>query len=151
LLGRSISFVQVKSDAEFEKGAAGFLRDVPGKKAQCLMDMLREDRVAWSSTLIGTRDRIIHDVGCPQLKMNYRVAGGKVSAFFPTVSRQELRQYLNLFWENLYQAVEETVLLCIAVRMPGNIVPCRIPDDRVDPKLPFRWCFAFRPGRTDNS
>jgi len=149
LLGRSISFVQAKDDAKFEEGAARFLRDVPGEKAQGLMNMLREDRAAWSSTLIGTRDRIIHDIDCPQLKMNYRVSGGKVCAFFPTASRQELRQYLNLFWENLYQAVEETVLLCIAIRMPDNIAPFRIPDDKVDPKLPFRWCFAFRPGRTE--
>lgn len=82
--------------------------------------------------------------------MTYRIAEGKVCAFFPTVSRQELRQYLNLFWENLYQAVEETVLLCIAIRMPENIVPCRIPDEQVDPKLPFRWCFALSPGRSDS-
>lgn len=146
LLGRSISFVQATDDAKFEEGAARFLRDVPGEKAQGLMSMLRGDRAAWSSTLIGTRDRIIHDVDCPHLKMNYGVVGGKVCAFFPTVSRQELRQYVNLFWENLYQAVEETILLCIAIRMPDNTAPCRIPDDMVDPKLPFlRWCFTFRP------
>lgn len=151
LLGRSISFVQAKDEAEFEKAAARFLGEVPGEKAQDLMNMLQGDRAAWSSTLIGTRDRIIHDIDCPQLKMNYGVAAGKVCAFFPTVSGRELRQYLNLFWENLYQAVEETVLLCIAIRMPDYIVPCRIPNDQVDPKLPFRWCFALRPGRTDNS
>jgi hypothetical protein len=151
LLGQSISFVQVKGDAEFEKGAAKFLRDVPGEKAQGLMNMLRGDRAAWSSVLIGTRNRIIHDIECPRLRMNYGVVGGTVRAGFPTVSGQELRQYLNLFWENLYQAVEETVLVCIAIRMPDNFVPCRIPEDRVDPKLPFRWCFVLRTGRVDNS
>jgi hypothetical protein len=150
LLGRSVSFVQAKDDSKFEEGAARFLRDIPGEKAQALMNILRGDRAAWSSTLIGTRNRIIHDIDCPQLKMTYRIAEGKVCAFFPTVSRQELRQYLNLFWENLYQAVEETVLLCIAIRMPENIVPCRIPDEQVDPKLPFRWCFALSPGRSDS-
>jgi hypothetical protein len=148
---RSISFMQVKDDAKFEEDAAKFLREMPGEKARSLINMVRGDRAAWSSTLIGTRDRIIHDINCPQLKMNYGVVGGKVRAGFPTVSGQELRQYLNLFWENLYQAVEETVLLCIAIRMPDNFMPCRIPDDKVDPKLPFRWCFAFRPGRTENS
>lgn len=151
LLGRSISFVQVEDDAKFEADAARFLLDVPGDKAQQFMNTLRGDRAAWGSILIGTRNTIIHDIDCPQQKMNYGVAGGKVCALFPTVSRQELRQYLNLFWENLYQAVEEAVLLCIAIRMPDSIVPCRIPDDRVDPKLPFRWCFAFRPSRTDNA
>jgi hypothetical protein len=151
LLGRSISFVQAKDDTKFEEGAARFLRDVSGDKAQDLIDMLRGDRAGWSSTLIGTRDRIIHDIDCPQLKVNYGVAAGRVRAIFPTVSGQEIGQYLNLCWENLYQAVEETVLLCIAIRMPDYIVPCRIPDDKIDPKLPFRWCFAIRPGRTDNS
>ena len=104
-----------------------------------------ESETNWS------RDRIIHDIDCPQLKVNYRIAGGKVVAFFPTVDRQELCRYLNLFWENLYQSVEETVLLCIAIRLPDNIVPCRIPDDKIDPKLPFRWCLAFHPVGTDNS
>jgi hypothetical protein len=148
---RSISFVQVKEDAMFEKCAAKFLQDVPGEKAQGLMNMVRGDRATWLSTLIRTRDRINHDIECPQLRMTYGVVGGELRAGFPTVSGQELRQYLTLFWENLYQAVEETVLVCIAMRMPDNFVPCRIPDDRVDPKLPFRWCFAFRPNPADNS
>jgi hypothetical protein len=151
LLGRSISFARARDDGSFERGAASFLREVPSEKAQSLMDMLRGDRAAWSLKLIGTRDRIIHDIDCPQLKVRYRVAGAKVYALFPTVDHLELRQYLNLFWENLYQAVEETVLLCIAIRLPDNIAPRRIPDDKVDPKLRFRWCLAFSPGCTGNS
>jgi hypothetical protein len=142
---RSISFVQVKDDATFDKYAAKFLQDVPGEKAQGLINMLRGERAAWPSTLIRTRDRINHDIECPQLRMTYGVVGGKLRAGFPTVSGHELRQYLTLFWENLYQVVEETVLVCIAIRMPDNFVPCRIPDDEVDPKLPLRWRFVFRP------
>jgi hypothetical protein len=151
LLGQSISFAQVRNDVSFERDAASFLRDLPGEKAQSLVDMLRGDRAAWSLKLIGTRDRIIHNVDCPQLRVRYRVAGAKVHALFPTVDHLELRRYLNLFWENLYQAVEETVLLCVAIRLPGNIAPSRIPDDKVDPTLRFRWCLAFRPGCTDSS
>jgi len=151
LLGQSISFVQAKDDAKFEEGAKKFLRDVPGEKALGLMNMLREDRANWCSTLIGTRDRIVHDVDCPQLKINYRVEEERVRAFFPTVNGCELRQFANTCWENLYQSVEETVLLCIAIRMPDYIIPCRIPDDRIDPNLRFRWAFAIRPDRSQRS
>ena len=105
----------------------------------------------WLSKLIRTRDQMVHDIDCPRLRMTYGVVGGSLRAGFPTVEGQELRQYLTLFWENLYQAIEETVFVCIAIRMPDSFVPCRIPDEKVNPKLPFRWCFAFRPGRIDNS
>jgi hypothetical protein len=70
-------------------------------------------------------------------------------AGFPTLNGQELRQCLGLIWGNLYQAIEETVVLCIAIRLPDHIAPCRIPDDSVDPKLPFRWCFSFLPNHVD--
>ena len=53
LLGRSISFAQVKDDAMFERSAASFLRDMPGEKARSLVDLLRGDRAAWSLKLIG--------------------------------------------------------------------------------------------------
>lgn len=143
--------MQFRDDDKFETGAAQFLQDVPSEKARDLINMLRGDRKSWSSILIGTRDQIVHDVDSPQLRMTYGVAGGKLRAAFPTVNRQELRQYLNLCWENLFQAVEETVLLCVAIRLPDRIVPCRIPDDKVDPQLRFRWSFAIRPDRPDKS
>jgi hypothetical protein len=82
--------------------------------------------------------------------MSYRIVDGKVRAFFPTIAGQELRRYLDLLWVNLYQAVEEVVLLCMAIRMPDSIVPCRIPDDRVDPNLGFRWSFALRVDRAQD-
>jgi hypothetical protein len=71
LLGRSISFAQAKDNDKFERSAAQFLNAVSGQKAQNLMNMLRGDRASWSLALIRTRDRIIHDNDCPQLKMKY--------------------------------------------------------------------------------
>ena len=95
--------------------------------------MLRDDRASWSSVLIKLRNKMIHKIESPRLTMNYVLVGGKARAVFPTVNHQDLRQYLDLFWENLYQAVEETVVLCIAIRLPDRIVPCRISDDSVNP------------------
>lgn len=144
LLGHNMSFVQVSDDSTFERYAATFLEAHQSQKAGALIEMLRGDRASWLRTLIGTRDRMIHDVDCPTLKMNYGVVNGKVVAGFPTVSRCELRSYLQLFWENLYQAIEETIVLCLAIRMPENIVPMRIPIERVNPKLPIHWTFGLR-------
>jgi hypothetical protein len=151
LLGYALSFVQAKTGAEFEKGAVKFLPQIPGEKARALVDLLRGERATWGLMLIGIRDRITPDIDCPRLRMNYRIESGETSPLFPTVDRQELRQYLNLFWENLYQAVEEIVLLCIAIRMPDWLVPCRIPGDKIDPKTRFRWCFVLDHNRTGNS
>ena len=144
LLGRSISFVQIQKDTEFETYVALFLTAVPTEKARALMDMLRGERASWSAVLIGTRNRIDHDIECPQLKMNYGIVGGKIAAGFPTVSRQELRGYLDQLWTNLYQAVEDTVALCLTMRMPDNIVLNRIPETLVNKQLPFRWGLAIR-------
>lgn len=152
LLGRSISFAQQKEDASFERSAAKFLADVPGEKAQTLMDSLRGDRAAWMLKLIGTRDRMIHDITCPQLKMRYHLGvGGKVLPLFPTVDHEDLRRYLNLFWENLFQAVEQTVILCITIRLPDYLAPCRIAEDKIDPSLRFPWRLALRPVSTEDA
>ena len=144
LIGESLSFVQAGTSAAFESSAAKFLKAIPTEKAKHLIDMLRTDRDSWSTVLIGTRNRLVHDVDCPRLTLNYGIVGGIVRVAFPTVSKTELRTYANLLWENHYQTVEDTVVLCLNMRMPENIVPSRIPDELVNPKLPFRWSFAFR-------
>jgi hypothetical protein len=144
LLKRSISFAQVKDDALFDTEAAKFLQSMPGENSEALINLLRTDRASWISVLIAMRDRMIHDIDCPQLKMNYGIVDGKIQAGFPTVSGNELCPYLNVLWENLYQAIEETVVLCIAIRMGNHFVPYRIPDASIDPNLPFRWQLAFR-------
>jgi hypothetical protein len=144
LLGRSISFVQVRNNEEFEKYAAQFMRDVPGDVATSLIDMLRGDRDSWAKVLIGTRNRIEHDVDCPSLQLSYGVSGDVVRVAFPTINGCELRTHLNTLWENLFQAVEETLVLCASVRMGEMFVPQRIPEHLVAPNLPFRWSLAFR-------
>jgi hypothetical protein len=146
LLGRSVNFVQIENEATFEKCVAEFLQADPSDKARALMDMLRGERQTWSAVLIGTRNRIDHDIDCPKLQMNYEIIAGKVRAGFPTVSKQELRAYVDQFWCNLYQAVEETVALCLTMRMPDNIVLRRIPDLLKNPQLLFRWTLTSDPG-----
>jgi hypothetical protein len=142
LLGRSINFVQVEKDDTFDECVAQFLWADPSDKARALMDMLRGERQTWSAVLIGLRNRIDHDIDCPKLQMNYEIIAGKVRAGFPTVSKQELRAYVDQVWCNLYQAVEDTVALCLTMRMPDNIVLSRIPDSLVNPQIPFRWTLA---------
>ena len=95
-------------------------------------------------TLIGTRDRIIRDTTCPRLEIRYVLSEGKLVPAFPKVSHVELRSYIDLIWQNLIDAVEEEVLLCLTMRMSEMIVPIRIPDDQIDPNLPFRWRLAMR-------
>lgn len=142
LLGSSINFVQAKKDSTFEQSVRDFLQAHPSAKAKALMDMLRGERQTWSAVLIGTRDRMIHDIDCPNLEVNYAIVDGKVRAGFPTVNKQELRACVEALWCNLYQAVEDTVALCLTMRMPDNVVLSRIPESLVSPQMPFRWTLA---------
>jgi hypothetical protein len=145
LLGHDLSFVQIRKDETFEEEVEAFLKKVPGEASRALIDMLRSDRKAWSTALIEIRDIIIHDVTCPRLKMNYAVIEGILTALFPTVQKTELRECVRLFWENLVGAVEETVVACLALKLPPNLMIFRLSEEARDPHLPMRWQFAPRP------
>jgi hypothetical protein len=105
---------QQREDGSFELKAAKFLTEVPGEKAQALMEALRGDRGAWILKLIAIRDRIVHDISCPQLKMHYRLEGRTVAAVFPTVDHQDDEV---ASWRRP-EAFEQAMLVC-------GWAPCR--------------------------
>jgi hypothetical protein len=145
LLGHDLSFVQVEDDAKFEKKAQEFLQKVPGEAAKGLINMLRGDRQTWASGLIDIRDTIIHDVKCPRLKMRYAIIEGQVKIGFPTVQKTELRKFVDLFWQNLSDAVEDVVVCCFNVKLSPVFVMCRVAEKDRDPNCPMRYQVAMRP------
>jgi hypothetical protein len=146
LSGHDLGFVQIDDDAKFERKAEEFLTNVPGEASKALIAMLRDDRKAWSSGLIDIRNTILHDVRCPRLEMKYAVLGGRARVAFPKVQGIELREFVLLFWDNLCDAVEETIVLCFNMKLPHSFVMCSIPEELRDPSCPMRYGYAVRPG-----
>ncbi|MGB8065890.1 MAG: hypothetical protein WCF26_28665 [Candidatus Sulfotelmatobacter sp.] len=145
LLGHDLSFVQLDDDAKFERKAQEFLQKEPGEASKGLINMLRGDRQTWSSGLIDIRNTIIHDVKCPRLQMKYFVIGGEAKVAFPTVQKTELRKFIGLFWDNLCDAAEDTIVACFNIKLSPQFVFCRVAQQARDPHCPMRYQIAMRP------
>ena len=104
-----------------------------------LIDVIRGDRATWSLGLQDIRDKIIHDTSYQGLKMTYKVNGNSVAVGFPRLNGADLIQFVEMFWKNLVDAVEEIIVACIDTRMSAFITFVPIPEEKWDPKLPNRW------------
>lgn len=145
LLGHDLGFIQVEDDAKFEKKAQEFLQKIPGEAAKGLIAMLRGDRQTWCSGLIDIRNTVIHDVACPKLKMTYALVDGRPAVAFPTVNKINLQEFIYLFWNNLCDSVEETIIGCFNVRLSPLFVFIRVAEGARDPHCPMRYQLAMRP------
>lgn len=145
LTGENLSFVHAKKDATFEKKAKEYLDRHPGRASAHLIGILRSDRTNWTLGLIEIRDKIIHDTTHEPLKMLCQARGQKVAVGVPRLNGVELLEFVEMFWNNLVDAVEEIVLASIATRLPVYIAIVPIPEDRRDQKLPYRWQAVILP------
>ena len=145
LLGHDLGFVQLDDDAKFERKAQEFLHKVPGAAANGLIDMLRDDRKAWSSGLIDIRNTSVHDVQCPRLQMRYFAIADEAKVALPTVQKIELRKFIRIFWDNVCEAVEDTIVACFNVKLSPQFVICRVAEKSRDPNCPMRYQVAMRP------
>jgi hypothetical protein len=143
LSGHNLSFAQSKKDVTFEKEATKFLLAKPGQAANHLIDVLRSDRTTWSLGLQDIRDTIIHDTTYQGLKMLYRASGERVAIGLPKLNGTEISQFVEVFWNNLVDAVEEITLACIGTKMPAGLAIVPIPKEEWDTKLPMRWKAVF--------
>lgn len=135
----NLSFVHIHSDAKFEQAAAKYLAFDASRMATHLMDVIRGDRKSWSLGLQDIRDTIIHDTSYQGLKMIYKANGNKVSIGFPRLNGVEMIEFVELFWKNLVDAVEEITLASLATRMSSAIAIVPIPEEEWNSELPFRW------------
>jgi hypothetical protein len=103
-----------------------------------MMD-IRGDRKSWSLGLRDIRDTIIHDTGYQGLKMIYKVKSNRVAIGFPRLNGVEMVEFVELFWKNLVDAVEEITIASLATRMSSAIAIVQIPEEEWNPELPFWW------------
>jgi hypothetical protein len=139
-----LSFVHA-NNTTFEAGAKKFLDKHPGQASAHLIDILRSDRTTWTLGLQEIRNRIIHDTTHEPFRMLYQARGQKVAVGFPRLNGVELSEFVEMFWTNLVDAIEEIVLACVATRLPGWIAIVPIPEDRWDQELPYRWQAVILP------
>ncbi len=145
LTGDNLSFVHAKKDTTFETEAKKYLNRHPDRASVHLIEVLRNDRTSWTLGLQEIRDKIIHDTTYEPLRMLYQARGQKVAVGFPRLNGIALMEFVEMFWNNIVDAVEEIVLACIATRLPVYIAIVPIPEDRRDPKLPYRWQAVMLP------
>lgn len=145
LLSQDLGFVQLGDDTKFETKAQEFVLKAPGEAAKGLIDMLRGDRKSWSSELIDIRNTIIHDVKCPRLEMKYALINGMAKVGFPTINKMDLHEFVRLFWDNLYEAVEDAIIGCINIKLSSVFVICRIAEGARDPQYPVKYQISMRP------
>lgn len=89
------------------------------------------------------RDTIIHDTTYQGLKMLYRANGDRVAIGLPRLNGTEISQFVEVFWNNLVDAVEEITLACIGTKMQPGLAIVPIPKEEWDAKLPVRWKAVF--------
>jgi hypothetical protein len=135
----NLSFAHLHDDTKFDQAAAKYLAFDTSRMAIHLMEVIRGDRRSWSLGLQEIRDKIIHDTGYPGLKMIYNASNNGVAIGFPKLNGMEMTEFVELFWQNLVDAVEEITLASLATRMSSAIAIIPIPEEEWDPELPFRW------------
>lgn len=135
----NLRFAQIHDDGKFEQAAAKYLAFDTSRMAAHLVDVIRGDRKSWSLGLQDIRDKIIHDTDYQGLKMIYKANSNRVAIGFPRLNGVEMIEFVELFWKNLVDAVEEITLASLATRMSSAIAIVPIPEEEWDPELPFRW------------
>ena len=152
LTGYNLSFAQVHKDTQFDKFAKEYLNAKSnGAKETHLIDVIRSDRATWTLGLQDIRDKIIHDTSYQGLKMIYKANRNKVAIGFPRLNGVDLIPFMEMFWNNLVDAVEEIVVACIDTRMSAFITFVRIPEEKWDPNLPNRWTGVMLEGPTSTA
>ena len=139
LTGFNFGFVFIFDSARFEQAAQNYMSQVPGVRSKALIDVIRSDRDTWSLGLQEIRDTIIHDTEYDGLKMVYRANGIKVAIGFPKLNGKPVLDFVEMFWNNLVDSIEEVILLTLCTRMPPMVALDRIPQNEWNPALPFRW------------
>ena len=139
LTGLNFGFVFIFDSARFEQAAQKYMDQVPGVRSKALIDVIRSDRDTWGLGLQEIRDRIIHDTEYDGLKMVYKANGIKVAIGFPRMNGTPMLDFVEMFWSNLIDSIEEIILLALCTRMPPLVAVDRIPQNEWDPTLPFRW------------
>ncbi|MGA8271285.1 MAG: hypothetical protein WB919_06965 [Candidatus Sulfotelmatobacter sp.] len=145
LTGDNLSFVHAKKDTIFETTAKKYLDRHPGRASVHLIDILRSDRTSWTLGLQEIRDKIIHDTTYQPLKMLYQARDQKVAVGFPRLNGVSLLEFVEMFWNNLVDAVEEIVLACVATRLPVYMAIVPIPEGKRNQELPYRWQAVILP------
>lgn len=139
LTGFNFGFVFIFDSARFEQAAQNYISQAPGVRSKALIEVIRSDRDTWSLGLQEIRDTIIHDTEYDGLKMVYQANDIKVAIGFPRLNGKPILDFVEMYWNNLIDSIEEVIVLTLCTRMPPLLALDRIPQNEWDPTLPFRW------------
>ncbi len=138
-MGCNISFIRKKKDAEFEKAAKKTMARNPTTKP--LIDMLRKDRTAWFKYFTGLRDAFEHET-LPPLSVQYSGELGKMRAHLPTIDNVHLTDLTSKVWKNLFEFIEDVVVLLFSLRLSPPLKVVVIPEERRDQAMPIKYVLS---------
>jgi hypothetical protein len=144
-LGYDLGFFQIKDDAKFEERAEGFHQKVPGRRGEIILELLRADRKAWSKMLIELRNIVIHKTECPALRIVHWIDDGSVRVKFCTVQGVEIREFGQLIWKNLFEFVEDLLILVLALQLSPLLVVYQTPPSQRVANDPAKYKVVVRP------
>jgi hypothetical protein len=125
-LGLDIGFL-FQNDANFEKGVAELVAARP--ELADIVDLMRRDRTDFQTKLSEYRnDYLEHRVENPDPNL--------------TAKFHRLDSAENMF-ENVWQAIEDYVVLYVIANLPSPIQLIEIPEEQRDPTRPTRFQFAL--------
>ncbi len=126
VLGLDIDFLY-GNDKKFERGARRLLAQRP--ELGDLVELMRRDRAEFESRFAAYRNKYLeHRKGRANLQL-----------------RDEFHRLesAELMFENVWQAMEDYVVLCAKVHMPPGIQVIEIPENERDPARPMRFRLAM--------
>lgn len=124
LLGYNLGFLFQKQEA-FREGSKTFLRQHP-EIHEDFVKMLLDERQSWQKVLSTIRnDHLEHQKG----------NSSDVDNFFKL-------PFIELMFQNCWQAIEEILVLLLKTRLPDKIHLSEIPEDDRDKECPKRYCFV---------
>jgi hypothetical protein len=77
--------------------------------------------------------------------MKYVLVEGMPKIGFPTVNKIRLPEFVRLHWDNLCNAVEETIVACFNVMLSPLFLFQYIREGSRDPHCPMRYKVVSRP------
>lgn len=137
-LGYFISFF-LKEEKKFKEESKGFLIKHTGEKYGNFIKMLENDRTNWYMNFNNIRNMIEHE-GFNLPKIIYNAdKDNKVVTCFPIIDNKPLKEVINLFWNNLWEFIEDTIVLLLSFKLRQPIELGWIPEDERDPSCPIKY------------
>ena len=138
LYGYSFSF-QFQKDKQFISGKKKFLTKHQGEKHINFLNMIENDRRSWLSSFIEIRRKIEHEGFSLPAIQYIKHTNGTIVALFPTIDNIDLINFIDYFWQNLFEFIEDCVVSLIGFNLEKPWMIISVPEEKRDKSMPLKY------------